>query len=41
MNKDAFYRELAGLDDDALRKLLWTLYWRGTKQFRERLETEL
>jgi hypothetical protein len=41
MNKDAFYRELAGLDDDALRKLLWTLYWRGAKQFRERIETEL
>ncbi|TDB99320.1 hypothetical protein [Actinomadura sp. 7K534] len=41
MNKDAFYRELAGLNDDALRKLLWTLYWRGTKQFRERIETEI
>lgn len=38
MNKDAFYEALSGLDGDAVKKLLWGLYWRGTNQIRERIE---
>lgn len=29
------------LDDVRLRKALWTVYWRGTAQVRERIEEEL
>ena len=32
---------MAAHDDARLRKVLWTLYWRGTAQLRERIEDEL
>ncbi|MBE1530882.1 hypothetical protein [Actinomadura algeriensis] len=41
MNKDEFYGALSELDEDALRKALWTLYWRGSAQVRERIEDEI
>lgn len=41
MNREEFFTKLAPLDDDRLRKALWNLYWRGTAQMRERIETEL
>jgi hypothetical protein len=41
MNRDQFYAALAPLDDSRLRKVLWTLYWRGSAQLRERIEAEL
>jgi hypothetical protein len=30
-----------GLDDARLRRILWTVYWRGNVQLRERIEDEL
>jgi hypothetical protein len=41
MNRDEFYAAMAAHDDASLRKVLWTLYWRGTGQLRERIEEEL
>ena len=41
MNHDEFYTAMAPNDDARLRKILWTLYWRGNAQFRERIEDEL
>lgn len=41
MNHDEFYTAMAPSDDARLRKILWTLYWRGNAQFRERIEDEL
>lgn len=41
MNKDEFYKALSGLDEDAVKKVLWGLYWRGTSQVRERIEAEI
>jgi hypothetical protein len=41
MNRDEFYAVMAGHDDARLRKVLWTLYWRGSAQLRERIEDEL
>lgn len=41
MSRDEFYAKAATLDDDALRKALWTLYWRGGAQMRERIEAQL
>ena len=41
MNHDEFYTAMAPNDDERLRKILWTLYWRGNAQFRERIEDEL
>lgn len=38
MGRDEFHERLQGLDQAALKKLLWTLYWRGTAQVRERIE---
>ncbi|MDN6620081.1 MAG: hypothetical protein L0L02_10770 [Corynebacterium variabile] len=35
--REDFFRRLAPLDEDALRKALWTLYWRGSAQMRERI----
>jgi hypothetical protein len=29
LNRDQFQARLAPLDDAALRKVLWTVYWRG------------
>ena len=41
MNRDQFYAKVSALDADQLRKVLWTLYWRGTAQGRERIEGAL
>ncbi len=41
MNHDEFYTAMAPSDDARLRKILWTLYWRGNAQLRERIEDEL
>ena len=32
---------MARHDDARLRKVLWTVYWRGNAQLRERIEDEL
>ena len=41
MNRDEFYLAMARHDEAHLRKILWTVYWRGNAQFRERIEEEL
>src|SRR5216684_6909675 len=41
MNRDEFYAAMAPHDDARLRKILWTVYWRGNAQLRERIEDEL
>jgi hypothetical protein len=41
MNRDEFYAAMARHDDERLRKILWTVYWRGNAQLRERIEDEL
>ncbi len=41
MNRDEFYAAMTPLDDARLRKILWTVYWRGNAQLRERIEDEL
>ena len=41
MNRDEFYTAMAPNDDARLRKIMWTLYWRGSAQLRERIEDEL
>jgi hypothetical protein len=41
MNRDQFYTAMAPNDDTRLRKVLWTLYWRGNAQLRERIEDEI
>jgi uncharacterized protein YfiM (DUF2279 family) len=41
MNREEFFRALSGLDEERLQKALWNLYWRGTANVRERIETEL
>src|SRR5260370_18251069 len=41
MNREEFYAKVSPLDAEQLRKALWTLYWRGTAQVRERIEDEL
>jgi hypothetical protein len=41
MNRDQFYIAMAPSDDTRLRKILWTVYWRGNAQLRERIEDEL
>jgi hypothetical protein len=41
MNRDEFYIAMAPNDDARLRKILWTVYWRGNAQLRERIEDEL
>jgi hypothetical protein len=41
MNHDEFYTAMAPNDDARLRKILWTLYWRGNAQLRERIADEL
>ena len=37
MNRDQFYAAIGPLDDAGLRKILWTVYWRGNAQLRERV----
>ncbi len=41
MNREAFYAELLAHDEAGLRKVLWTLYWRGPAAVRQRIEAEL
>lgn len=41
MNREQFFAQLVGLDEDRLRKALWNLYWRGSATVRERIEAEL
>jgi hypothetical protein len=41
MNREEFYAKVTPLDAEQLRKILWTLYWRGTAQVRERVEDAL
>jgi hypothetical protein len=41
MNRDEFFAKLSGLDEDRIKKALWNLYWRGSAQLRERIESEL
>jgi hypothetical protein len=41
MNREQFYAKLATLDEAGLKKILWTVYWRGSASVRERLEAEL
>ena len=41
MNRDEFFTKLAGLDEDRIKKAVWNLYWRGSAQLRERIESEL
>lgn len=41
MNRDEFYAAMAPHDDTRLRKVLWTVYWRGNAQLRERIEDGL
>jgi hypothetical protein len=41
MNRDGFYATMAPTDEASLRKILWTLYWRGDTRLRERIEDAL
>jgi hypothetical protein len=41
MNRDEFYAAMAPSDEARLRKILWTIYWRGDARLRERVENEL
>ena len=41
MNRDEFYVAMAPHDDACLRKILWTVYWRGNVQLRKRIADEL
>lgn len=41
MNRDQFFAKLAPMGEEELRKALWTLYWRGSAQLRERIETTI
>jgi hypothetical protein len=41
MNRDEFYAAMTPHDDARVRKILWTVYWRGNAQLRERIEDEL
>lgn len=41
MAREEFFGKLAPLDEGQLQKALWTLYWRGTAQMRERIEDAL
>lgn len=41
MNREEFHAKLGPLDRDQLARAMWNLYWRGSAQFRERIEAEL
>ncbi len=41
MSRDEFHAKIADHDADQLRKILWTLYWRGSAPMRERIEAQL
>jgi hypothetical protein len=37
LGKGEFYDLVAGMDDEALKKILWTVYWRGAGPVRDRI----
>lgn len=39
MNREQFFAKLAPMSEDELRKVLWTLYWRGAAPVRQRIES--
>lgn len=41
MSREEFFGKLAALSEEQLHKALWTLYWRGGQQVRERVENVL
>jgi hypothetical protein len=41
MDREQFFGRLASLDEKALKKALWNLYWRGSAIVRERIEAEI
>jgi hypothetical protein len=41
VERDQFQARLAPLDDAALRKVLWTVHWRGGAAVRQRIEAEI
>jgi hypothetical protein len=41
MDREQFFGKLASLDEEALSKALWNLYWRGSAAVRERIEAEI
>jgi hypothetical protein len=41
MNREQFFGQLASLDEQRLKKVLWNLYWRGSAALRERIEAEI
>jgi hypothetical protein len=41
MNREQFFGQVAALDEQRLKKALWSLYWRGSAAMRERIEAEL
>jgi hypothetical protein len=41
MSREEFFAKLSPLDSERLRKVLWSLYWRGSAPLRERIEGEL
>jgi hypothetical protein len=41
MKREEFYDQLAKLDEEQLKKTLWTVYWRSAAPVRERIEAEL
>lgn len=38
MNREQFFTKLGGFDEEELRKMVWTLYWRGTATMKDRVE---
>lgn len=41
LGREAFFAAMSSLDEGALRKVLWTLYHRGSATHRERIEALL
>jgi hypothetical protein len=41
MNREQFSGKLTSLDEERLKNVLWTLYWRGSADLRAKIEAEL
>lgn len=41
MNREQFFAKLTTLDEARLKKVLWTMYRRGSAVMRERIEAEI
>lgn len=41
LNRELFFDKLAELDEAGLKKVLWTLYWRGSASMQERIEASI